>query len=175
MEIKAWTPPAAWPQITTNDAHAAGEPFRVVTGGAPELPGDTILARCRYMREHFDHLRTALMFEPRGHADMYGCIVTPPVSLDADFGVLFTHNEGYSSMCGHGIVRHRSGRPPETGIRAALTRVPRKRTACRAAAHPTGFRRSSRGSALHDRRAGSGRGRPAVIPGGLSGCRGQQP
>jgi trans-L-3-hydroxyproline dehydratase len=44
------------------------------------------------------------MWEPRGHADMYGCIVTPPVSADADFGVLFLHNEGYSSMCGHGII-----------------------------------------------------------------------
>ena len=104
MKIKAWTPPADWPRITTIDAHTAGEPLRVVTGGLPDLPGDTILARRRYMRERLDHLRTALMFEPRGHADMYGCIVTPPVSPEADFGVLFTHNEGYSSMCGHGII-----------------------------------------------------------------------
>jgi proline racemase len=104
MKIEDWTPPADWARITTIDAHTAGEPFRVVTGGLPELPGDTILARRRYMRAHLDHLRTALMFEPRGHADMYGCIVTPPVSAEADFGVLFTHNEGYSSMCGHGII-----------------------------------------------------------------------
>jgi trans-L-3-hydroxyproline dehydratase len=104
MKINDWAPPADWPRITTIDAHTAGEPLRVITGGLPELPGTTMLDRRRYMREHLDHLRTALMFEPRGHADMYGCIVTPPVSPEADFGVLFTHNEGYSSMCGHGII-----------------------------------------------------------------------
>lgn len=103
-EIRAYQPPGHWQRITTIDAHTEGEPFRVITGGLPELEGDTILARRRYMRDHFDHLRTALMWEPRGHADMYGCIVTPPVSPEADFGVLFLHNEGYSSMCGHGII-----------------------------------------------------------------------
>ncbi|MCK7505975.1 MAG: proline racemase family protein [Desulfobacterales bacterium] len=56
------------------------------------------------MKEHHDRLRTALMWEPRGHADMYGCIVTPPVSPGADIGILFMHNEGYSTMCGHGII-----------------------------------------------------------------------
>lgn len=91
-------------KITTVDAHTAGEPFRVITGGFPELPGDTILARRRYAREHLDHLRRALMWEPRGHADMYGCIVTPPVTPGADLGVLFMHNEGFSTMCGHGII-----------------------------------------------------------------------
>ncbi len=44
------------------------------------------------------------MWEPRGHADMYGCILTPAVTPEADFGVLFTHNEGFSTMCGHGII-----------------------------------------------------------------------
>lgn len=103
-KLKKFQPPVSWQKITTIDAHTEGEPFRVITGGLPELEGDTILARRRYMRDHFDHLRTALMWEPRGHADMYGCIVTPPVSPEADFGVLFLHNEGYSSMCGHGII-----------------------------------------------------------------------
>ncbi len=102
--MRDWTPPADWLKITTVDCHTAGEPFRVITGGYPKLPGDTILARRRYARDHFDHLRTALMWEPRGHADMYGCIVTPPVSPGADLGVLFMHNEGYSTMCGHGII-----------------------------------------------------------------------
>ena len=104
MTLREWTPPAAWQRITTIDAHTEGEPFRVVTGGYPELPGETILARRRYAREHLDHLRTALMWEPRGHADMYGCLVTPPISEEADIGVLFMHNEGYSTMCGHGII-----------------------------------------------------------------------
>src|SRR5262249_14827658 len=72
--------------------------------GFPDLPGETILARRRYAREHYDHLRRALMWEPRGHADMYGCIVTPPVSAEADAGVLFIHNEGFSTMCGHGVI-----------------------------------------------------------------------
>jgi trans-L-3-hydroxyproline dehydratase len=103
-KMRNWQPPEDWLKITTVDAHTEGEPFRVITGGFPELPGETILARRRYAREHLDHLRTALMWEPRGHADMYGCIVTPPVSPGADVGILFMHNEGYSTMCGHGII-----------------------------------------------------------------------
>ena len=102
--MKNWQPPDHWLKINTIDAHTAGEPFRVITDGLPDLPGDTILARRRYMMDNLDHFRTALMWEPRGHADMYGCIVTPPVSPEADFGILFLHNEGYSSMCGHGII-----------------------------------------------------------------------
>ncbi len=99
-----WRPPSDWIRITAIDAHAAGEPLRVITGGYPELPGKTILERRRYAKAGLDHLRTALMWEPRGHADMYGCIITPAVSPEADFGVLFLHNEGYSTMCGHGII-----------------------------------------------------------------------
>jgi proline racemase len=103
-KMRSWGPPQGWLKITTIDLHTGGEPFRVITGGYPDLPGDTMLARRRYAREHLDHLRTALMWEPRGHADMYGCIITPPVSPGADLGVLFMHNEGYSTMCGHGII-----------------------------------------------------------------------
>ena len=104
MKSPDWNPPADWLRITTIDAHTEGEPFRVITSGFPDLPGDAMLARRRYAKEHYDHLRTALMWEPRGHADMYGCIVTPPVSQGADIGILFIHNEGYSTMCGHGII-----------------------------------------------------------------------
>jgi len=103
-KMRSWKPPEDWLKITAIDAHTAGEPFRVITGGFPDLPGETILARRRYAMENLDHLRTALMWEPRGHADMYGCIVTPPVSPEADIGILFMHNEGYSTMCGHGII-----------------------------------------------------------------------
>ena len=99
-----FTPPSDWLKITTIDAHTDGEPFRVIVDGFPKLEGNTILERRRYAKEHYDHLRTALMWEPRGHADMYGCILTPPVTPDADFGILFIHNEGFSTMCGHGII-----------------------------------------------------------------------
>ena len=90
--------------ITTIDAHAAGEPLRIVVGGMPPLNGATILERRRDMREHFDHIRQALMWEPRGHYNMYGCVLTPPVTPEADLGVIFLHNEGYSTMCGHGVI-----------------------------------------------------------------------
>ena len=102
--MRKWSLPRQWMRITTIDLHTGGEPFRVITGGFPEAAGDTILARRRYVKKHLDHLRTALMFEPRGHADMYGCILTPPVTPGADIGILFMHNEGYSTMCGHGII-----------------------------------------------------------------------
>jgi len=95
--MKDWHPPKHWDKITTIDTHTEGEPFRVITSGFPNLKGNTILEKKRYVKTHFDHLRTTLMWEPRGHADMYGCIVTPPVSEDADFGVLFLHNERFSS------------------------------------------------------------------------------
>src|SRR4030095_9819453 len=87
-------PPSDWLKITAIDAHTGGEPFRVIVDGFPELKGETILEKRRYAKAHYDHLRTALMWEPRGHADMYGCILTPSVTSDADFGILFIHNEG---------------------------------------------------------------------------------
>jgi trans-L-3-hydroxyproline dehydratase len=102
--MKDWTPPLDWLKVRTIDAHTGGEPLRIIIDGFPAIPGETILERRRYAKESLDHLRTALMWEPRGHADMYGCLITPPVSPDADLGVLFLHNEGYSTMCGHGII-----------------------------------------------------------------------
>jgi len=102
--MKNWEPPGDWMRITTLDAHTAGEPLRIVTGGFPEIPGRTILEKRSHMKRHLDHLRTALMFEPRGHADMYGCVLTEPVAEGGDFGVIFMHNEGYSTMCGHAVL-----------------------------------------------------------------------
>ncbi|HKU16464.1 MAG TPA: proline racemase family protein [Steroidobacteraceae bacterium] len=89
-------------RIATVDMHTGGEPLRIVVEGLPELEGRTVLEKRRYFREHLDHLRTGLMFEPRGHADMYGAVLTR--STDADFDVFFLHNEGYSTMCGHAII-----------------------------------------------------------------------
>jgi proline racemase len=82
--------------------HTGGEPLRVIIDGLPPIEGRNVLEKRRYFREHFDHLRTGLMWEPRGHADMYGAVITS--SEDADFDVFFLHNEGYSTMCGHAII-----------------------------------------------------------------------
>ena len=91
-------------KVRTIDAHAAGEPLRVVTDGVGLIPGGTILEKRRFARDRLDGLRRTLMFEPRGHADMYGALVTDPVTEDGDLGVLFMHNEGWSTMCGHGVI-----------------------------------------------------------------------
>lgn len=91
-------------QIETLDAHTAGEPLRIITGGLPPLLGANVLAKRRYFREHLDHIRTGLMWEPRGHADMYGAVLTEPNDSEADIGVFFIHNEGYSTMCGHAVI-----------------------------------------------------------------------
>ena len=97
-----WRPPEHWTRITAIDMHTGGEPLRVIVDGLPPIEGRTVLEKRRYFREHYDHLRTGLMWEPRGHADMYGAVITE--SADADFDVFFLHNEGYSTMCGHAII-----------------------------------------------------------------------
>lgn len=86
------------------DYHTCGEPVRIVTGGYPRLTGDGILAKRREARERHDHLRRAMMLEPRGHEGMYGVIPVEASHPQAAFGVLFTHNEGYSTMCGHATI-----------------------------------------------------------------------
>ena len=97
-------PKRDWLQIKTIDMHTGGEPLRVILDGFPKLRGNSVLEYRRYCKEKYDHLRTALMLEPRGHADMYGCILVPPNDDEGDFGILFLHNEGYSTMCGHAII-----------------------------------------------------------------------
>ena len=92
------------PEISTIEMHTGGEPLRIIVSGYPEIKGDTILAKRRYVREHLDHLRKLVMFEPRGHYDMYGAVIVQPHSEMADLGVLFMHNEGYSTMCGHAVI-----------------------------------------------------------------------
>ncbi len=90
--------------LKTIDAHAGGEPLRLIVDGFPSPLGQTMLAKREWVRTHADHLRRALMLEPRGHADMYGAIFTEPVMPGSHAGVLFMHNEGYSTMCGHGVI-----------------------------------------------------------------------
>ncbi|MEH6442894.1 MAG: proline racemase family protein [Oceanospirillaceae bacterium] len=120
-----WQPTADFLTIKTLDCHTGGEPLRIITQGFPELLGSTVLEKRRYCMQHFDHLRTALMFEPRGHADMYGVLVTAPERADSHFGAIFIHNEGYSTMCGHAIIAMskfavESGLVPRTGERTEV-------------------------------------------------------
>ena len=91
-------------EIATTDYHTGGEPFRIVTGGAPPLEGRSVPERRRWAAANLDQVRQLLVNEPRGHADMYGGFVTPPDDADADLGVVFFHNEGYSTACGHGTI-----------------------------------------------------------------------
>ena len=91
-------------RVEATDYHTGGEPFRILTGGVPALEGATILERRRFALEHLDAVRRLVVFEPRGHADMYGCHVVPPNDDGADLGVVFFHNAGYSTACGHGTI-----------------------------------------------------------------------
>jgi len=95
----------AFDELRTVDYHTAGEPFRIVTAGVPDIPGDRVLDRREAARSgHIDGLRRLLCHEPRGHADMYGCFLVPPDDAGADLGVLFWHKDGYSTACGHGTI-----------------------------------------------------------------------
>jgi trans-L-3-hydroxyproline dehydratase len=95
--------------VQTMDLHAAGEPLRIIRSGYPDVPMLPVLERRRWVKENADHVRRSLMFEPRGHKDMYGAILLPPYNDYADMTVLFMHNEGYSTMCGHGIIAITTG------------------------------------------------------------------
>ncbi|XP_061900505.1 trans-L-3-hydroxyproline dehydratase isoform X3 [Entelurus aequoreus] len=97
-------PPHEGAKLSVVDMHTGGEPLRVIVSGYPEVQGDTVLSKRRYLREHLDHLRRALMYEPRGHYDMYGALVVRSELAEAHLGVLFMHNEGYSTMCGHAVI-----------------------------------------------------------------------
>ena len=99
-----WKPPAHWSMISTIDMHTGGEPLRILMDGYPEIPGGNILEKRRYFRDHLDYIRKGIMWEPRGHADMYGAVLTEACTDEADFGTFFLHNEGYSTMCGHAII-----------------------------------------------------------------------
>jgi proline racemase len=92
--------------IRATDYHTAGEPFRIVTEGVPEIPGGTVLERRAYAQHsrQVDAVRRLLVNEPRGHADMYGCFLVPPDDAGAQVGVLFWHKDGYSTACGHGTI-----------------------------------------------------------------------
>ncbi|MBH31837.1 MAG: proline racemase [Candidatus Marinimicrobia bacterium] len=103
-KLRDWEVPEQYLKISTVDVHTGGEPLRIIVDGFPSIKGSTVLEKRSYVREHYDHLRTSLMWEPRGHSDMYGAIIVEPNSSAADFGVIFLHNEGYSTGCGHAVL-----------------------------------------------------------------------
>ncbi len=90
--------------IQAIDSHTMGEPTRIVTGGIPNIKGNTMAEKKEYLVNNLDHLRTAIMLEPRGHNDMFGSIITQPCNPEADFGIIFMDGGGYLNMCGHGTI-----------------------------------------------------------------------
>jgi trans-L-3-hydroxyproline dehydratase len=96
--------PDAGTRIETVEMHTGGEPVRIVTAGYPGIEGKTLLDKRRFAREQLDRFRALIMFEPRGHYDMYGVLPVKPDHPEADMAVLFIHNEGYSTMCGHATI-----------------------------------------------------------------------
>ncbi|XP_028411046.1 trans-L-3-hydroxyproline dehydratase-like [Dendronephthya gigantea] len=91
-------------EITTVEMHTGGESLRIITSGYPQIKGETILAKRRYVAENFDNIRKLLMGEPRGHSEMFGALLVTPDDEKADLAVLFMHNGGYSVMCGHAVI-----------------------------------------------------------------------
>jgi 4-hydroxyproline epimerase len=105
------------------DAHTCGNPVRLVASGGPELEGDSMAARRQHFLREYDWVRTALMFEPRGHAMMSGSILYPSTRDDCDIGVLFIETSGCLPMCGHGTIgtvtiaiEHGLATPREPGL-----------------------------------------------------------
>jgi proline racemase len=90
--------------ITTIDTHTAGEPTRIITGGLPHIPGKSMQEKKAWMAGNEDDLRKMLMREPRGHRDMFGAILTAPVSEGADIGIIYMDGGGYLDMCVHGSI-----------------------------------------------------------------------
>ena len=103
-KLKNWNPPDGWIEIQTIDSHTEGEPLRIILSGYPALKGKTLLEKRTNAHRLHDELRKTLIWEPRGHRDMYGAIIVEPDTPDADFGVIFIHNEGYSTGCGHAVI-----------------------------------------------------------------------
>lgn len=102
--LKFRLPPNNGPVLSVVDMHTGGEPLRIVLSGAPVPSGDTLLEKRRWVRENMDWVRRVLMLEPRGHQDMYGALLVPSEEPEAQLGVLFMHNAGYSTMCGHAVI-----------------------------------------------------------------------
>ncbi len=86
------------------DSHTAGEPTRIVTSGLPPVPGATMQAKAAALRQDHDHLRRALVLEPRGHSAIVVAYLLPPCDPKAHLGVVFVNDVSYLGMCGHGAI-----------------------------------------------------------------------
>jgi proline racemase len=136
-------------EVGVVDYHTAGEPFRIVVSGAPDIVGDNVLDRREFARHsaEVDAVRRLLVNEPRGHADMYGCFVVPPDDAGAHFGALFWHQDGFSTACGHGTIALgmwavATGRVPVSpdGSTDVVIDVPSGRVVARVGADGVSFR-----------------------------------
>ncbi|XP_062591045.1 trans-L-3-hydroxyproline dehydratase-like, partial [Saccostrea cucullata] len=97
--------PLVYPvSISTTEMHTGGEPLRIIEKGYPEIKGRTLLDKINYLKSDLDEYRKLLMWEPRGHYDMYGALLVPSDIETCDFASIFIHNEGYSTMCGHAVI-----------------------------------------------------------------------
>ena len=90
--------------ISVIDTHTAGEAARLVTAGVPKIPGKNLVEKKQYLIENLDDLRKSVMFEPRGHQDMFGAFLLPPTTDEADFALIFMDTGGYLNMCGHNTI-----------------------------------------------------------------------
>ena len=90
--------------ISAVDSHTQGNPTRVVVGGFPYIPGKTMMEKLNHVKEHHDDLVTGILWEPRGHDDMFIAIVTSPTSVGADLGIIYRGAYDYMTMCGHGTI-----------------------------------------------------------------------
>lgn len=86
------------------DSHTMGEPTRIIVGGIPSIPGKTMPEKKAYLEQNMDYIRAGIMLEPRGHQDMFGSVITAPVSEEAHIGIIFMDGGGYLNMCGHGTI-----------------------------------------------------------------------
>ena len=103
-KIEDFNPPPEWMEIHTIEAHTGGEPLRVILSGYPSIDASSILKMRKELLLKHDYLRRVLMWEPRGHSDMYGALLVKPELPTSDIGVIFMHNNGYSTGCGHAII-----------------------------------------------------------------------
>ena len=90
--------------VSVIDTHTAGEAARLVTAGVPKIPGKNLVEKKQYLIENLDDLRKSVMFEPRGHQDMFGAFLLPPTTDEADFALIFMDTGGYLNMCGHNTI-----------------------------------------------------------------------